>query len=106
MDAAMIKKIPMMNVAVNIGLHLAARDKEFPQLLGIFQATGEMFFVTTEARIVMGKDQGGFVGMGIQDFREPCELLVPQQTLRHQAGFEGIDKKQIGFGRRHHANML
>jgi len=75
--------VPVVEVPVNDGFHLLARDEDFEQSLG-----------------------SGFIRMSVQSLRPPLALLVAQRAGRDVGFVERVEQKPVGFGRFDDGNII
>ena len=106
MDAAMIIEVAMMDVPVEVGFDMRMGDEHFPESVRIFQATRKMGRITTQTRIVVGKNERGFVGVIVQGLVQPFKLGIAQKALGDHGGFERIEQKQVGLSGLDDADVL
>ena len=68
MNAFVVCVGAIMNVTVNVGLHVGAWRKYFPKLFRIDKSSGEMNGVTTQSGIVVCYYDGGLINVVIESF--------------------------------------
>lgn len=104
-DTPMLRTAPMMNVAVDIGLHVAAFLQHVPERLRVNQATREMDWITAQPRVVMSHDDGWFFRVRIERCRKPFHLPRTNLALRHHCFDQRIEQKKIGMAGLHDGDV-
>ena len=64
-------------MAVDVSFDLFARADDCKELNRVFEPD-----VTTDSRVMVNQDQGGFVGVGVEGFGQPIQLFLPEQAGR------------------------
>lgn len=74
-DSTTLGLCPVVGVAVDEGFDVVSAVEKFEEGVGVLDtAPGSAFGGRFELRVVVGHDDGGFVGAGVKFFGEPVEL--------------------------------